>query len=160
MAFKFATQFSPNLQGTQYGDALYGDSAANLINGGDGADYINAGAGNDVINGGFGNDWLTGGTGADRFQFGQYSGSDVITDFKAGGGDKLVLGKDVYIAAVQLVGGGTLLTLGNSSGDPGAAGSHPTILLLGTTPSGFQEVSPGHWENPVIVEHSSAMLLG
>jgi Ca2+-binding RTX toxin-like protein len=130
MAIKFANVFQPNLFGGSSSDQLYGDGANNYISGGDGADYVNAGAGNDTINGGFGNDLLTGGKGSDTFQFGQYSGGDVITDFNPFQ-DHIELGSDVFIDQVQYVSGGTLITFGNDSGGPGAAASHPTVFLSG-----------------------------
>ena len=54
-----------------------------------GDDFIDGGIGNDVLNGGAGNDELTGGPGSDTFSFFPTVGSDRVTDFNAGDGDRL-----------------------------------------------------------------------
>ena len=56
---------------------------------GAGNDFINGRRGNDVLNGGAGNDELTGGPGSDTFSFFPTVGSDRVTDFNAGDGDRL-----------------------------------------------------------------------
>jgi Ca2+-binding RTX toxin-like protein len=70
------------LKGTGKNDVLVGSS---------GADIIDGGAGNDTIRGGAGTDYLTGGRGADSFVVGDHAGYDVITDFNAAEGDRVVL---------------------------------------------------------------------
>lgn len=69
-------------------DKLYGDDGDDIIIGGS--------AGNDLIDGGSGNDILWGDAGADVFQFNAMSGRDVIKDFDASQGDRLVLNGASY----------------------------------------------------------------
>ncbi|MCC6718144.1 MAG: hypothetical protein IT555_09675 [Acetobacteraceae bacterium] len=63
------------------------------LNGGAGSDILVGGAGNDVLIGGAGDDLMTSGGGADHFLFAQGDGrqSDVIRDFSAAEGDRIVL---------------------------------------------------------------------
>lgn len=72
-------------------DALYGRDGNDKLYGGAGSDLLSGGAGNDRLIGGTGNDRLTGGTGVDQFKWlvpGE--GGDVVTDFSATQGDRLV----------------------------------------------------------------------
>lgn len=86
-----------SLAGSAYNDRLTGNGGANRLNGGNGDDLINGGTGNDALIGGLGLDRLSGGGGADRFIFnrpeelGTGTLRDVITDFKAGDGDRIDL---------------------------------------------------------------------
>jgi len=66
-------------------DTLLGDNGANGLFGLAGMDIINGAGGNDLIVGGIGNDTLSGGAGNDTFVFALGDGSDIITDFSAGG---------------------------------------------------------------------------
>lgn len=63
-----------------------------LMDGGAGADRLIGGNGNDTLIGGAGRDTLTGGRGADRFEFhaGDSRDGDIITDFNAAEGDRIV----------------------------------------------------------------------
>ena len=70
------------IKGTGKNDVLVGSS---------GADIIDGGAGNDTIRGAAGTDYLTGGRGADTFIVGDHAGYDVITDFNAAEGDRVLL---------------------------------------------------------------------
>ena len=70
---------------------IKGTGKSEVLNGSAGADVIDGGAGNDTIKGGAGTDYLTGGRGADTFVFGAHSQYDVITDFNAAEGDRIVL---------------------------------------------------------------------
>lgn len=79
---------------------IKGTGKSEVLNGTTGSDIIDGGAGNDTIRGGTGSDNLTGGRGADTFVFGDRSQYDVITDFNAAEGDRIVL------------------DYGDSSGDP------------------------------------------
>lgn len=82
---------NPAFEGTSYDDVLKGDGYANVLRGRAGSDTIYGNSGNDTLNGGAGNDVLWGGAGADRFVFQKgKTGSDVIGDFSAAGGDRVV----------------------------------------------------------------------
>lgn len=81
-------------------DYIVTGAGDDLINGGWGNDRPLGGRGNDVIDGGVSNDrliggehndTLTGGAGADTFVFAAGDGRDVITDFDAAEGDRLLL---------------------------------------------------------------------
>ncbi len=91
-------------------DYLYGQSGNDLLNGGDGQDWLMGDLGDDIISGGVGNDRLFGGVGNDTLMGGQgrdrltggadadrfiLSSSDknfdIITDFQAVQGDKIVV---------------------------------------------------------------------
>jgi hypothetical protein len=92
-------------QGDQlrFKDISLGTSSADIINGAGrstnqalignaGNDVITGGSGDDLLIGGLGNDTLKGGAGADIFRFIKYeTGSDTITDFNLGDGDKIDL---------------------------------------------------------------------
>lgn len=69
---------------------IKGSGKADILNGSSGADIIDGGAGNDTIFGGAGTDYLTGGRGADTFVVGSHSQYDIITDFNAAEGDRIV----------------------------------------------------------------------
>ena len=70
---------------------IKGTGKSEVLKGTAGADTIDGGAGNDTIVGGTGTDYLTGGRGADTFVFGAHSQYDIITDFNAAEGDRIVL---------------------------------------------------------------------
>jgi Ca2+-binding RTX toxin-like protein len=70
---------------------IKGTGKSEVLNGTAGSDNIDGGAGNDTIVGGAGTDYLTGGRGADTFVFGAHSQYDIITDFNAAEGDRIVL---------------------------------------------------------------------
>jgi Ca2+-binding RTX toxin-like protein len=71
--------------GNALDNRIAGNAGSNPLFGRGGADTILGGAGADSITGGTGSDQLTGGIGADRFIFTRGDGSDVVTDFGAGG---------------------------------------------------------------------------
>jgi len=73
---------------------IKGTGKNDLLKGSSGSDTIDGGAGNDTIEGGSGTDYLTGGRGADTFVFRERSQYDVITDFNAAEGDRIVFGTD------------------------------------------------------------------
>jgi Ca2+-binding RTX toxin-like protein len=78
------------LRGGDGTDTLYGDAGNDALWGNAGADTLSGGNGNDTISGGDGSDSLTGGSGADTFVFRQgETGSDTISDFSTGDGDKI-----------------------------------------------------------------------
>ena len=70
---------------------IKGTGKSEVLNGSAGSDAIDGGAGNDTIKGGAGTDYLTGGRGADTFILGPHSQYDIITDFNAAEGDRIVL---------------------------------------------------------------------
>jgi len=69
---------------------IKGSGKADNLIGTSGDDVIDGGAGNDSIYGGVGTDYLTGGRGADTFVVGARSQYDIITDFNAAEGDRIV----------------------------------------------------------------------
>ena len=70
---------------------IKGSGKNDVLVGSSGSDTIDGGAGNDTITGGVGNDTLIGGRGADTFVMGARSGFDMITDFNAAEGDRVLL---------------------------------------------------------------------
>ena len=66
------------------------------VSAGAGNDVLNGNRGNDVINGGAGDDELTGGPGSDTFSFFPTVGSDRVTDFNAGDGDRLQFNNGLF----------------------------------------------------------------
>jgi Ca2+-binding RTX toxin-like protein len=112
-------------------DKLYGDAGNDIIGGQNGNDYIDAGDGNDklygdagddiiggsngddLIDGGSGNDTLWGDAGADLFQFSGSSGRDVIMDFDAVGGDRLIVNGQHYTIAESA--DGAMMNLGDGN---------------------------------------------
>jgi VCBS repeat-containing protein len=95
-----------SLDGGVGNDALYGGSGNDRLYGGDGSDTLDGGAGNDMLYGGSGLNTIRGGSGADTFAWRNVSdldgGTDVISDFSAGGGDRLsfsdLFGTDTQMA--------------------------------------------------------------
>lgn len=90
-----------SLDGGAGKDKLAGLGEADSLVGGAGADQIDGGNGDDAIIGGAGADKLTGGAGGDRFVFDQgpvAKEADVISDFRAADGDKLVFVKSSFVA--------------------------------------------------------------
>ena len=111
----FGNDDADRLHGDDGNDRLFGNTGADLLFGNTGADTLYGGVGNDTLYGGaaddllfgdlgddwlfgdLGNDTLTGGAGADVFVFGQRvaeglgDGHDVIADFNAAEGDRILL---------------------------------------------------------------------
>ena len=116
------------LDGGNGDDKLYGGAGNNTLLGGNGDDLLVGDAGNDSLNGdlgndtlrgGLGNDTLTGGSGIDVFVFAPGEGTDTITDFSLGQGDK-----------IGLTGGLTLESL-SFSGNQILYGSEVLAILTG-----------------------------
>lgn len=88
-----------------------------IANGGAGNDMIAGGRGADLLTGGADNDLLTGGLGADQFGFDNADGTELITDFYALQGDKVVIlggtASDVAIAGSGFTFGTTSVTATN-----------------------------------------------
>lgn len=135
---------------------IKGTGKSETLNGSSGTDIINGGAGDDIINGGVGNDTLTGGRGADTFVFGERSGFDVITDFNAaegdrivfdlGSGDQLALSGPLYDGMRISVGGtdcsvGCLDINGDGIMDTQISYGGSNIVLLGYTPDQVDSAS-------------------
>jgi Ca2+-binding RTX toxin-like protein len=105
---------------------IEGTNKADTLIGTDGDDVILGKRGNDVLQGGLGNDTLTGDAGpndygSDEFIYRFDGSTDVITDFSAAEGDRVVLdsGAGVYsgIMGLGFIGDGGVLTnhLGTAS---------------------------------------------
>ncbi|WP_171039343.1 retention module-containing protein [Pseudomonas nitroreducens] len=79
-----------HLYGGDGNDILYGQGGNDFLFGENGNDILFGGTGDDQLTGGKGNDILTGGAGADTFIWKAGDiGNDIITDFKAGEGDRI-----------------------------------------------------------------------
>lgn len=118
------TTTAENVEGT----TILGGNGNDRLIGGHGDDILIGGRGDDVLAGGRGNDDMMGGRGADRFLVGE--GKDVITDFTASQGDRLVFSHDAGSAALVLheTKQGTWITAGTGPvEDPATHG----VLLLG-----------------------------
>lgn len=75
------------IKGTNKADRLAGTAATDVVEGG---------RGNDQLDGGSGNDTLTGGDGADTFILRAGGGDDVVTDFNAAAGDRVMFDYGTY----------------------------------------------------------------
>ncbi|MEJ3960556.1 Ig-like domain-containing protein, partial [Brachymonas sp. G13] len=127
------------LNGMGGNDTLYGGAGDDTLNGGDGDDRLYGGIGNDTLNGGNGNDiliggagvdTLTGGAGADRFVFTApllAANADVVKDFNAAQGDKLVLDSR-YFPGLEGTSPAWTLEFGSS-----ATTQNPTVLYDSAT---------------------------
>ena len=133
---------------------IRGTGKSEVLVGSSGADTIDGGGGNDTIVGGAGTDYLTGGRGADTFVVRAHSGYDVITDFNAAEGDRIVLdlggsadkaaysgelwdglsfqttGGTCYVSCVDINADGVMDTQLSINGD--------NVFLLGCTPNELQ----------------------
>ena len=79
------------LIGNAGNDTLIGGNGTDLLLGNADDDLVYGGNGTDTLEGGLGNDTLTGGNGGDVFVFASGDGTDTITDFSLGQGDKIGL---------------------------------------------------------------------
>ena len=75
------------IKGTNKADSLAGTSSGDVVEGS---------RGNDRLDGGLGNDILTGGDGADTFILRSGGGDDVVTDFNAAAGDRVMFDYGTY----------------------------------------------------------------
>lgn len=75
------------IKGTNKADSLSGTAATDAVEGGRGNDRLDGGAGNDV---------LTGGAGADTFVLRAGGGDDIVTDFSAAQGDRVMFDYGTY----------------------------------------------------------------
>ncbi|MBD2042888.1 calcium-binding protein [Microcoleus sp. FACHB-672] len=131
------------LQGSAYygyGNALnnsiVGNAGNNYLWGGAGNDTITGGVGNDTIRGSVGSDVLTGGAGADYFNFYSTSeGSDSITDFSWGQGDKIALSDSGFGGSLTTTTGvtpGSLLSSQFRTGAGATTSNHRVIYNSST----------------------------
>ncbi|WP_292931269.1 hypothetical protein [Novosphingobium sp. PASSN1] len=113
-----------NANGNALANTLFGNAAANVLSGGSGRDVLSGRAGGDTLIGGAGRDMLTGGSGADSFVFNitpvRGQPLDLITDFAAADGDRIVL----KIAAFAAAGAAGTLSEDAFHAAPGAARGH------------------------------------
>ncbi|SFI25402.1 calcium-binding protein [Albimonas pacifica] len=81
------------LYGEEGEDVLRGNAWRDRLYGGEGDDRLYGGKGADRLYGGDGDDWMKGGRGPDRFVFVEGSGDDVVADFDASQGDRVVFSR-------------------------------------------------------------------
>lgn len=82
-----------HLNGNLGNDLVNGEAGADTLYGGQGADTLSGGDGNDIVSGDLGDDLLIGGAGADRFVLRSGDGLNVIADFNAGEGDRVLMAR-------------------------------------------------------------------
>jgi Ca2+-binding RTX toxin-like protein len=75
---------------------IKGSNKADNLAGSVGTDVVEGGRGNDRLDGGAGNDTLAGGSGADTFVLRSGGGNDVVTDFDAASGDRVMFAYGTY----------------------------------------------------------------
>ncbi|HET6972262.1 MAG TPA: hypothetical protein VFH92_14130 [Phenylobacterium sp.] len=90
-----------DIQGRGGADTIHGRGADDVLRGGRGNDLIFGEDGDDWIEGGRGDDTLIGGLGADTFSAFEGSGLDLVLDFTAGQGDRVVLAPDLAFTVRQ-----------------------------------------------------------
>jgi Tol biopolymer transport system component len=121
-----ATDPGRKILGTRRADSLTGGDGDDTLCGLSGNDLLAGGAGDDLLFGGRGRDTLTGGEGADLFAVGRGSGSDLVTDFDFGEGDRIGLAGTHHWrvrssasgdAVIAVRGGGSLTLAGVAPGE-------------------------------------------
>ena len=75
---------------------IKGSSKADSLLGTASMDSVEGGRGNDRLDGGSGNDTLVGGAGADTFVLRSGGGDDVVSDFDAASGDRVMFDYGTY----------------------------------------------------------------
>jgi Ca2+-binding RTX toxin-like protein len=75
---------------------IKGSNKSDILAGSASADTVQGARGNDRLDGGSGNDALTGGEGADTFVLRSGGGDDVVTDFNAAEGDRVMFDYGTY----------------------------------------------------------------
>lgn len=89
-----------NVEGGQQRDKIIGNAQDNVLAGWGGNDRLSGGRGDDILAGGAGRNVLTGGQGRDMFAFTYINRvedkPDIITDFKAGQDQILIVGDSFY----------------------------------------------------------------
>lgn len=110
-------------------DSVDGGDGDDTLYGGTGDDTVDGGADNDEIWGGSGNDVLKGGSGSDTFGFRTGFGTDTISDFGSGDGNKDLL-DFTNIEGLTLA--GLLNTASFADGNTTlTVGDHGTLILTG-----------------------------
>lgn len=82
--------------------SIHGTGKADKLAGTIGTDAIAGGNGDDFLDGGAGNDALTGGAGSDKFVLRAGGGNDVVTDFNAAAGDRVLFDYGSYSDVLYL----------------------------------------------------------
>ncbi|MDP3747300.1 MAG: Ig-like domain-containing protein [Phenylobacterium sp.] len=98
------------VQGNAGADLVFGDLGNDSVRGGQGDDQVFGGGGDDFISGDLGNDTVSGGDGADLFHIFGEAGLDLVIDFDAAEGDRVLLDAGAEYSVAQ-VGGDTVVTL-------------------------------------------------
>lgn len=75
---------------------IKGSNKADVMVGTQNGDTVEGGRGNDMLDGGTGHDTLVGGAGADTFVLRSGGGNDVVTDFDAASGDRVMFDFGTY----------------------------------------------------------------
>lgn len=75
---------------------IKGSNKADILAGTADTDVVQGARGNDRLDGGSGNDMLTGGDGADTFVLRSGGGDDVVVDFNAAAGDRIMFDYGTY----------------------------------------------------------------
>lgn len=83
-----------HLNGNLGADLVNGEGGADTIYGGQGADTLFGGEGDDLLSGDLGDDLLFGGAGADRFVLRAGDGLNVVADFNAAEGDRVLMAQN------------------------------------------------------------------
>ncbi|MFT4936963.1 MAG: Ca2+-binding RTX toxin-like protein, partial [Pseudoalteromonas distincta] len=99
------------VHGREGNDVVSGDAGNDTVRGGKGDDRVFGGLGDDFVSGDVGSDTVSGGAGADMFHAVAGAGLDLVTDFNAVEGDRVVLNSGSVYSVAQ-VGGDTVVTLG------------------------------------------------
>lgn len=94
-------------------DSCSGDAGADLIRGGQNDDTLSGGAGDDWLSGDRGGDIITGGAGADIFHSFAEADADIVNDFNAAEGDRVMLDPGTVFTVLQ-VGADTVVQMGQS----------------------------------------------
>ncbi|MCU0800514.1 MAG: CAP domain-containing protein [Rhodobacteraceae bacterium] len=97
-AFNYVYGYDGNdvVNGAGGNDAVWGGNGDDRVWGGTGDDRLWGDAGNDILWGETGHDGMNGGAGSDVFIFANTWGRDVVEDFNAGEGDRLLINDDLW----------------------------------------------------------------
>ncbi len=130
------SSINPSPAGAAGVDYLYGGTGNDQLHGGDGNDFLYGGEDDDVLYGDAGNDFLDvgagnndawGGAGADVFYFNTGTSTNIVKDFSAAQGDKIVISTDIAddfsdltivntpVVSAVTVGGLTIYTVGSGT---------------------------------------------
>jgi Hemolysin-type calcium-binding repeat (2 copies). len=110
---------------TGFSSLHHPETAKVVLDGGDGNDTLYGGDGNDRLIGADGDDYLNGGSGADLFVFSWGNGQDIISDFNAAQGDRIVLATGQSYSVTANGSGNAVIDFGSAY----------TVTLLGVQPA-------------------------